>query len=599
MTKQYSVNWELDSLYPHPASAEFRTAIDQLKSELSQLAELSETVPPVSTCAETVDAWAEFLKRHAAAHADFSAINAIVGCHAAADAANKTFQQYEGELSALSPLRSQIATNIEFSFQAADDSTFATFVSSAKSLEENVYFLQLCRRNASLRLPKEQELLAADLDVDGLHAWGRVYDRLSGGLRIQMQDRGEIVERSPGQVQFDMPERTIRENNYFAADKAWSSISEPCAEAINHIAGSRLSKYRRLGVDHLAAPLNQNHMTRETLDTMWSAITQRKSCVVDYLKKKAELLGVGRLSWFDQQAPVPSSGNSASSALSYDEACDLTVNAFSEFSPELGEFARMAIAEKWIEVEDRPGKRQGGFCTDIPTRKQSRIFMTFTQSNDSMSTLAHELGHAYHTWVLRDQPTFLRDYPMNLAETASTFAESVLGESRLAAASTKQEKLEILDGMLGDSVAFLMNIYARFIFENNFHNERANGEVGVDRLCELMKSAQQEAYCDSLAEDGWNPNFWISKLHFYITDWPFYNFPYTFGYLLSLGTYSLAKGSTDFPKQFSDFLIATGCQDAEAAVETSFGYDLRQPEFWNRSLDIIEHRVGQFLELAD
>jgi oligoendopeptidase F len=598
MTNQYPVNWGLDSLYPHPESTEFRSAIDQLKSELSQLAELSETLPSVSTAAETVDTWAEFLKRHAAAHAEFSAINAFVGCHAAADAANKTFQQYEGELSALSPLRSQIATNIEFIFQAADDETFATFISSAKSLEENVYFLQLCRRNASLRLPKEQELLAADLDVDGLHAWGRVYDRLSGGLRIQIQDRGEIVERSPGQVQFDMPERTIRENNYFAADKAWSSISEPCAEAINHIAGSRLSKYRRLGVDHLAAPLNQNHMTRETLDTMWSAITQRKSCVVDYLKKKAELLGVERLSWFDQQAPLPSSGNSASSALSYDEACNLTINAFSEFSPELGDFARMAIAEKWIEVEDRPGKRQGGFCTDIPTRKQSRIFMTFTQSNDSMSTLAHELGHAYHTWVLRDQPAFLRDYPMNLAETASTFAESVLGESRLAAASAKQEKLEILDGMLGDSVAFLMNIHARFIFENNFHNERASGEVGVDRLSELMKSAQQEAYCDALAEDGWNPNFWISKLHFYITDWPFYNFPYTFGYLLSLGTYSLAKGSTDFPKQFSDFLIATGCQDAEAAVESSFGYDLRQPEFWNRSLDIIEQRVNQFLDIA-
>ena len=188
---------------------------------------------------------------------------------------------------------------------------------------------------------------------------------------------------------------------------------------------------------------------------------------------------------------------------------------------------------------------------------------------------------------------------MNLAETASTFAESVLCESRLIAASTKQEKLEILDGMLGDAVAFLMNIHARFIFENNFHNERATGEVGVDRLRGLMKSAQQEAYCNALAEDGWNPNFWFSKLHFYITDWPFYNFPYTFGYLLSLGTHALAKGSTDFPKQFRDFLIATGCQDAEAAVKSSFGYDLRQPEFWNRSLDIIEQRVTQFLDIAN
>ncbi|MGZ0171221.1 MAG: M3 family oligoendopeptidase [Planctomycetales bacterium] len=599
MTDNYPLNWELDSLYAHPESDEFRAAVDRLKTELSRLAEASDELPSVDTDEATVSAWSDFLTQHATAHAECAAINAFNGCHAAADAANKTFQKYEGELSALSPLKSRIATNIEFAFQAADQDTFTAFVAAAPTLQENAYFLGLCRQNANLRLLKEQELLAAELDVDGLHAWGRVYDRLSGGLRIQIQERGEIVERSPGQVQFDMPQRAIRENNYFAADKAWTSIAEPCTEAINHIAGSRLSKYRRLGIDHLAAPLNQNHMTRETLDTMWSAVASRKSCVVDYLKKKAELLGVERLSWFDQQAPLPSSGGTAESSLTYDDACDLTIKAFSEFSPELGDFARMAIDEKWIEVEDRPGKRQGGFCTDVPTRKQSRIFMTFTRSNDSMSTLAHELGHAYHTWVLRDQPILQRDYPMNLAETASTFAESVLGESRLAAASSNQEKLEILDGMLGDSVAFLMNIHARFIFENNFHTERATGEVSPERLCELMKSAQQEAYCDALAEDGWNPKFWISKLHFYITDWPFYNFPYTFGYLLSLGTFSLAKDAPDFPKQFRDFLIATGCQDTEAAVESSFGYDLRQPDFWNRSLDIVEQRVQQFLELAN
>jgi pepF/M3 family oligoendopeptidase len=599
MTDKYPLNWELDSLYPHPESDEFRAAVDQLKSELSRLAEASDELPSVDTDEATVSAWSEFLAEHAAAHAEFSSINAFIGCHAAGDASSKKFQKYEGELSALSPLKSHIATNIEFAFQAAGQDTFTGFVAAAPTLLENSYFLSLCRQNAKLRLPKEQELLAAELDVDGLHAWGRVYDRLSGGLRIQIQERGEIVERSPGQVQFDMPQRAIRENNYFAADKAWTSIAEPCAEAINHIAGSRLSKYRRLGIDHLTAPLNQNHMTRETLASMWSTVTSRKSCVADYLKKKAELLGVEQLSWFDQQAPLPSSGGAAESSLTYDDACNLTINAFSEFSPELGDFARMAVKEKWIEVEDRPGKRQGGFCTDIPTRKQSRIFMTFTRSNDSMSTLAHELGHAYHTWVLRDQPIFERDYPMNLAETASTFAESVLGESRLAAASSRQEKLEILDGMLGDSVAFLMNIHARFIFEDNFHIERATGEVSPERLCELMKSAQQKAYCDALADDGWNPNFWISKLHFYITDWPFYNFPYTFGYLLSLGTYSLARDATDFPQQFRNFLRATGCQDTETAVESSFGYDLRQPDFWNRSLDIVEQRVQQFLEIAE
>ena len=186
---------------------------------------------------------------------------------------------------------------------------------------------------------------------------------------------------------------------------------------------------------------------------------------------------------------------------------------------------------------------------------------------------------------------------MNLAETASTFAEAVLGERRLAESSRTNEKLEILDTMLADSVAFLMNIHARFIFEDNFYRERPDGELSADRFRELMLAAQKEAYCDAF--DEWYPNFWISKLHFYISELPFYNFPYTFGYLLSLGVYALADEVGDeFPDRYRELLIATGNQQTEDAVRSTFGYDLTQPDFWNRSLDIVESRVQQFVELA-
>ncbi len=224
--------------------------------------------------------------------------------------------------------------------------------------------------------------------------------------------------------------------------------------------------------------------------------------------------------------------------MSWDEACQITIETFHGFSPDFGQFAERTLAEHWIEAENRAGKRQGGFCTDLPIKRQSRIFMTFTHSPDSMSTLAHELGHAYHSHVLRGRPAFFATIPMNLAETASTFAEAVLGEERLARAKSKEEKLAILDGMLGDAVAFLMNIHARFLFEDAFHEKRTSGELSADDLCNLMLAAQKEAYANSFSDDGYNPRFWASKLHFYITEIPFYNFPYTFGYLLSLGVYA-------------------------------------------------------------
>ena len=188
---------------------------------------------------------------------------------------------------------------------------------------------------------------------------------------------------------------------------------------------------------------------------------------------------------------------------------------------------------------------------------------------------------------------------MNLAETASTFAEAVLGERRLARASSPNERLEILDKMLSDSVSFLMNIHARFIVEDEFHQLRAQGEVSATRLSELMKSAQRSAYDKSLADDGWNPSFWISKLHFYFSGWPFYNFPYTFGYRLSLGVYALgAEGEAAFPERHRQLLIATGCQSAEDAVQSTLGFDITTADFWHKCLDIVEQRVGVFLELA-
>uniref|UniRef100_A0A7C2K1N9 Oligoendopeptidase F n=1 Tax=Schlesneria paludicola TaxID=360056 RepID=A0A7C2K1N9_9PLAN len=597
---QFPLTWELDSFYPKPTTPEFRTALDQFQQQLSRLADESDRLPAFTPA--QAGPWAAFVQSWDTLETRGGDLRSFIGCYAAEDAENKHYQRLEAELSALDTLRERIATNVEFALQAADDATFGQTVAASPVLSRLKYFLTVRRREARLRLPREQELLAADLAVDGLHAWGRLYDRLSGALKVQVMEKGRTITKSPGQVLFDSPQRAVRENNFFAADAAWASIADSCADALNHIAGARLTKYRRLGLaDHLVAPLSYNRMSRDTLTAMWDAIVARKSMLVDYLTRKARLIGLEQLSWYDLAAPLPViPGSRNVDDIPYDRACGWIIDAFGRFSPELGTFAQQSLANRWVEVENRSGKRQGGFCTGFHGHKQSRIFMTYTNSADSMSTLAHELGHAYHSWVLRDEPVFLADYPMNLAETASTFAEAVLGEDRLNRAESDYERLALLDGALGDAVAFLMNIHARFLFEDAFHRERAGGEVPADRLSELMEAAQKTAYLNALASDGWNPRFWVSKLHFYITGLPFYNFPYTFGYLLSLGVYAVGRNSgPGFADQYRRLLLATGCCDAEDAVQSTLGYDLRGPEFWNRSLDVIAERVQQFAELSD
>lgn len=223
--------------------------------------------------------------------------------------------------------------------------------------------------------------------------------------------------------------------------------------------------------------------------------------------------------------------------------------------------------------------------------------MTFNDTYDAMSTLAHELGHGYHGYVLKNQPQALQSYVMCTAETASTFAEEIINEYLMENAPTPQQRLSLLDKSLSDSMIMLMNIHARFLFESQFYTLRQKGEVRIEQLNELMVQAQKDAFLDQLAE--YDPRFWANKLHFYISGLSFYNFPYTFGYLFSTGLFAQTKAQgPEFAKTYRDILIATGCMSTEEVISSTLGQDIRTSDFWNKSLDLIEHRVGEFLALA-
>ena len=217
-------------------------------------------------------------------------------------------------------------------------------------------------------------------------------------------------------------------------------------------------------------PLQINRMSEKTLNAMWSAIMESKPVLVKYLDRKAKLLGVDKLDWHDIEAPIGSSTRT----IPYDDAAGFIIEQFRSFSPELAEFAATAFDEGWIESEDRAGKRPGGFCTPFPLSGQTRIFMTYSGTATNISTLAHELGHGYHQHVMNDLPALSLEYAMNVAETASTFAELIVSDRAMMAASDPDEKLGLLEDKQR-AVAFFMNIHARFLFETRFFEQRKQG----------------------------------------------------------------------------------------------------------------------------
>ncbi|MFI3803550.1 M3 family oligoendopeptidase [Vagococcus fluvialis] len=465
-----------------------------------------------------------------------------------------------------------------------------------------MFILNETREQGKRLLSENEENIINQLSTDGFNAWSTHYDTLVSQISIPFTEKdGTEVHLSAGQAFNKMTgdaDSNVRAELFEKWEQAWSEKAPLFADTLNHLDGFRLTANKLHGItNHLQIPLEYNRMKEETLNAMWGAISDNKQPFVDFLERKAKLFGKEKMEWQDQDAPIIL-GEFKEKRYTFDEAAGFIVENFRNFSPKMADFAQMAFEKSWIEAEDRPGKRPGGYCTSLPENKESRIFMTYGESINEVSTLAHELGHAYHSHVMWDLPAMSQDYAMNVAETASTFAELIVADATLKQATTNEEKINLIDVKMQNAIAMFMNIHTRFIFENNLHEARKENVLTDEEITELMLAAQKESYCDSLG--SYHPHFWASKLHFFIDDVPFYNFPYTFGYLFSLGIYAHAqKQGASFEDEYIALLQDTASMTTEELAKKHLGIDLTKPDFWQDGINIIKKDVEEFLTITE
>ena len=472
----------------------------------------------------------------------------------------------------------------------------------ADTLREISFALNEIREEGKRLLSEDEEKLIAKLNKDGLAAWSDLYNTVGSTMTVPFTDKdGDTTDLSIGQAMNKMyadPDPQVRADLFDSWEKTWSTNGPIFADILNHLAGYRLTLQEVHGrTGHLEEPLEYNRMSEETLSAMWSAVDAQKQTFIDYLGQKADLFGVEKLGWQDVAAPV-AVGETKPTRFTYDEACDFIIENFASFGPKLTAFTKHALENRWVEAEDRSNKRPGGYCTSLPEFKESRIFMTFTGSPSDTSTLAHELGHAFHSHVMKDLPELNQGYAMNVAETASTFAETIIADATVKNAASDEEKISLLANKLEGATAMFLNIRARFIFEDKFYTERANGIVSETRLNELMVEAQKEAFGDSLS--SYHPHFWAAKLHFFIDSVPFYNFPYTFGYLFSLGIYAeYLKQPEGFEEKYIALLQDTGSMKVEDLAKKHLDVDITKEDFWAAGIALVAKDVEEFVELTD
>jgi pepF/M3 family oligoendopeptidase len=440
-----------------------------------------------------------------------------------------------------------------------------------------------------------EETLAAELNLSGTNAWSKLQGTVTSQLTVDFELDGQ-TRKLPMPALINLhshPDETVRRRAHEAEIEAWKSAREPLAAAMNGVKGTAntLNKHRNR-TDALHQAIDMARIDRPTLEAMLGAMQASFPVFRKYYQAKAKRLGKDKLAWWDIFAPAGKSEKT----YTFEEARDFIVANFNGFSPELAGFARHALENRWVDAEQREGKRGGAFCMGIPLVKESRVLCNFDGTLDQVSTIAHELGHAFHNHCAYQagKTDMQQDTPMTLAETASILCETVVMQAILAQTSDPQEQLAILETQLIGDAQVIVDIYSRYLFEKEVFERREKSELSADDLCEIMERAQKTTYGDLAA---YHPYMWTWKPHYYYGGLPFYNFPYAFGLLFGIGLFAIyQQRGADFIPDYKSLLASTG-EASAADLAARFGIDIRSPKFWEDSLGVIAKRIERYCEL--
>ncbi len=590
--------WDLDAIFPGGSRSEaFKKHRDKVKVALGETEKVLDQLP-ASIDEKTVDAWVKVIFQMQTVAEDINLINNFVEVLQAQDVGDTHADAVAVEGFLYKSQWDNLRTRLEALAVKQSDGQWQLLLADER-LRSVEFYLNELRRQARSKMPVELESLALELSVNGYHAWNQLYDKMAGELRADFEQDGKVSRLSMGQLATKMsdPDRAVRRQAFEKLTASWESRADMAAMILNALAGFRLSLYGRRKWDSLLKePLMMSRLEEKSLNAMWAVVARETERLKPYIEAKKRLLGIDKFRWYDEFAPC----GGVDRVYTFDEAIQFIADNFTAFSPEIVDFIRMAVGKRWIEAEDRPGKRGGAFCSRMGAFRQTRVFMTYAGSYDNLLTLAHELGHSYHGWVLRDKPFFATLYPMSLAESASNFFEALVNDAALENTTDPRDKVMLLEQKLQAAYIMFTDLHCRYRFDRAFYAERTNGVVGKERLNELMIQAQKEAFGSLLDESGHHPLFWCSKLHFFLTDLPLYNFPYTFGYLFAGGVYDRAKKEgAAFAEQYKKLLADSGSMSTEDVAKKYLGVDLTKEDFWvsavNRSLADVE----EFVRLAE
>ena len=592
--------WDLSNVYPSLDSQEFKSGMEDLKSQVEALGEFLDTNQIAKSTAAQSEKEAgklaavvgELLERSNEAFLLSATLRAYIFSIVSTDSYNTVAKRAMSQWEMLSTQLQQHATRMQ-GWIGTLGNQLLDILKNNDTAERHACFLQEAAEQAKYLMSDAEENLAAELGTSGTNAWSRLQGTVTSQLKVEFDVDGEM-QTIPITTLLNYrnhPEEEARRRAYETEMEAWERVREPLAAALNGVKGASGTLQRRRGrEDAVHGSIDDARIDRPTLEAMLEAMKDSFPTFRGYFKAKAKRFGSEALPWWNIFAPTGKTDRT----YSYEEATAFVVEHFGAISPELANFAANAFEKNWIDVGPRDGKRAGAFCMGVPAVEESRVLLNFDGSLDSVSTLAHELGHGFHNYCLKGTTLLNRQTPMTLAETASIMCQTIITEATIAQAASPEEELAILENSLIDASQVVVDIYSRYLFETEVFERRAKAELSADEFCEIMEEAQAQTYGEGLDERYRHKYMWTWKPHYYFAGLDFYNYPYTFGLLFGTGLYAIyQQRGADFVPDYKNLLASTGKANA-ADLAARFEIDIRAPKFWEDSLGVIGKQIERY-----
>jgi pepF/M3 family oligoendopeptidase len=590
--------WDLSNVYPSLESKEYADAFLSMKNQIESLEIFfKEKVSPTSVRTPITELGAlvgEAIERFNTISELTGTLRAYIMSFVTTDSRNTLAAKKMSEFQ-MTAVRLQMLGNQFQAWVGKLTPVLEQVIESNAVAREHAFALRETSEQSKYLMSEAEETLAAELGLSGTNAWSKLQGTVTSQLSVDFELDGK-TQKLPMPALINLhshPDESVRKRAYETELEAWKSVREPLAACMNSVKGWANTLNKKRGrTDALHQAIDMARIDRPTLEAMLGAMEASFPTFHKYFAAKARRMGKDKLAWWDVFAPVGDSKKT----FTFEEARDFIVTNFGKFSPELADFARRAFENRWIDAEQREGKRGGAFCMGVPLVKESRVLCNFDGSLDQVSTIAHELGHAFHNHCAYQagKTEMQQETPMTLAETASIMCETIVMQAILAETTDPQAELAILETQLIGDAQVIVDIYSRYLFEKEVFERREKSELSPDDLCDIMERAQKATYGDLSA---YHPYMWTWKPHYYYGGLPFYNFPYAFGLLFGIGLYAIyQQRGADFISDYKALLASTG-EETAADLAARFGIDIRSRKFWEDSLGVIAKRIERYCEL--